>query len=84
VNADTAQQMNMQKKMQKWDRKKKKMVNVDNGKVAKIRTEHGTWIPASYKTDRYEKWKERTKIDEQVQRQQDSDDEDTGPIGEFV
>ena len=73
----------MQKKLQKWDRKKKKMVNVDNSKVAKIRTEHGTWIPASYKTDRYDKWKERSKIDEQMQKEQDSEEEESTPFGEF-
>ena len=28
----------------------------------KIRTESGVWIPASYKSDRYAKWKERSKL----------------------
>lgn len=32
--------------------------------------------PASYKTDRYEKWKERSKVEDQVERDMDSGDDD--------
>ena len=28
----------------------------------KIKTESGVWIPASYKSDRYAKWKQRSKL----------------------
>jgi len=33
-------------------------------KTKKIRTESGVWIPATYKTNRYNMWKEKSKIDE--------------------
>lgn len=32
-------------------------------KVNKIRTESGVWIPASYKSNRYTSWKEKSKVD---------------------
>lgn len=35
-----------------------------NPKAGKIRTESGVWIPATYKTNRYNLWKEKTKIEE--------------------
>lgn len=77
VIGDTAADQRFHQRLQKWDRKKKKMVNVENPKAGKIRTEHGVWIAASYKTGRYDKWKERTKVDEQERaRQADSDEED--------
>lgn len=78
VNGDTADGQRMNRTLQKWDRKKKKMVNVDDPRAGKIRTEHGVWIAASYKTDRYAKWKERSKVDDQVERD-DSDDETMKP-----
>ncbi|XP_049296751.1 ATP-dependent RNA helicase DDX54 [Anopheles funestus] len=87
VVSDTAEGHRMHRQLQKWDRKKKKMVNVENPKAGKIRTEHGVWIAASYKTGRYDKWKERTKLDEKLmaeQAQQSDDEGDTagkaGPI----
>jgi len=33
-----------------------------NAKAKKIRTESGVWIPATYKTNRYNMWKEKSKI----------------------
>jgi len=33
-------------------------------KAKKIRTESGVWIPATYKTNRYNVWKEKSKINE--------------------
>lgn len=33
-------------------------------KAKKIRTESGVWIPATYKTNRYNEWKQKSKIDE--------------------
>lgn len=77
VTGDTNDATRMNRTLQKWDRKKKKMVNVEDPRAGKIRTEHGVWIAASYKTDRYEKWKERSKIEDQVQA--DSDNEEMKP-----
>lgn len=76
VTADSVDGQRLSKTLQKWDRKKKKMVNVEDPRAGKIRTEHGNWIAASYKTDRYAKWKERTKIEEQLDAQDDSDGDD--------
>lgn len=78
VIGDTAQDQRSHQRLQKWDRKKKKMVNVVNPKAGKIRTEHGVWIAASYKTGRYDKWKDRTKVDEQKSRQQQDSDASDG------
>jgi ATP-dependent RNA helicase DDX54/DBP10 len=72
---DSNEGRQLEQKLKRWDRKKKKMVSVEDKRVGKILTEHGTWIPASYKTNRYEKWKDKTKIDEQLEREQDSDDQ---------
>lgn len=77
VAGDTNDSTRMNRTLQKWDRKKKKMVNVEDPRAGKIRTEHGVWIAASYKTDRYEKWKERSKIEDQVEP--DSGDEAMKP-----
>ncbi|XP_055608776.1 ATP-dependent RNA helicase DDX54 [Uranotaenia lowii] len=82
VIGDTAADQQFHKKLQKWDRKKKKMVNVENPKAGKIRTEHGVWIAASYKTGRYDKWKERSKVDEQMAARQNDDDSDDNDGGE--
>lgn len=76
VAGDNAESQRMTRTLRKWDRKKKRMVNVEDPRVGKIRTEHGVWIPASYKTDRYEKWKERSKVEDQAERDMDSDDDD--------
>merc|ERR1712117_178387 len=45
-------------------RKKKKHVKADAGEddQKKIKTESGVWIPASYKSDRYKKWKQRSRL----------------------
>lgn len=53
----------------KWDRVKKKMVAVQDPREGKIRTESGIWIPKTFKTGRYDTWKEKTKIEEQVHRE---------------
>ena len=44
------------------DAKKKKYVRADANDKKKIKTESGVWIPASYKSNRYAKWKERSKL----------------------
>ncbi|XP_035912166.1 ATP-dependent RNA helicase DDX54 [Anopheles stephensi] len=78
VVGDTAEGQRMHRQLQKWDRKKKKMVNVENPRAGKIRTEHGVWIAASYKTGRYDKWKERTKVDEKLMAEQAQASDDEG------
>ncbi|KAM8710970.1 hypothetical protein ACLKA7_017583 [Drosophila subpalustris] len=67
--------------LKKWDRIKKKMVSVQDPRSNKIRTESGAWIPASFKTGRYSEWKEKSKIEEQLQRENAaSDDENFKPL----
>lgn len=44
-------------------------------KKRKIRTESGVMIPASYKTDRYERWKDKTKVNQNEVASDDSDDD---------
>ncbi|VDN97130.1 unnamed protein product [Rodentolepis nana] len=51
---------------QVWDRKKRRYVNADvaagTANKARIKTESGAIIPASYKTDLYAKWLKNTKF----------------------
>ncbi|XP_076619008.1 ATP-dependent RNA helicase DDX54 [Colletes latitarsis] len=64
LTADNEESQRLQAQIKKWDRKKKKMVTINNDRKAnKFRTESGVWIPASYKTNRYSAWKEKSKID---------------------
>merc|ERR1711915_619346 len=55
-----------------WDKKSKKYVKVQDDKK-RIKTESGVYISATYKTNRYEKWKERSKL---AQQDNDSDGEE--------
>ncbi|XP_054158117.1 ATP-dependent RNA helicase DDX54-like [Oppia nitens] len=78
-NGDESQSMNRSNNALKWDRKKKKFLaagNTDNSKKKKIKTESGNWISASYKSDLYKKWKQKSKTDQQI-----SDDEGDGGVG---
>lgn len=43
------------------DRKRKKFVMSENH-VKKIRTEEGIWLPATYKSGRYDTWKKHQRI----------------------
>ncbi|XP_055845086.1 ATP-dependent RNA helicase DDX54 [Episyrphus balteatus] len=66
--------------LKKWDRIKKKMVSVQDPRNNKIKTESGAWIPASFKTGRYTEWKQKSKIEEQMQREAASDDDAPAPL----
>ena len=46
------------------------------GAKKKIKTESGVWIPASYKSDRYAKWRERSKLEQQLEAEQDENEDD--------
>ena len=65
------------KNVNKWDAKKKKYVRADANDKKKIKTESGVWIPASYKSDRYSKWKERSKL-AQLQEREEEEEEGGG------
>ncbi|XP_055690652.1 ATP-dependent RNA helicase DDX54 [Lutzomyia longipalpis] len=78
VAPDNADGIKIARKLKKWDRVKKKMVPVQDPREGKIRTESGVWIPKTYKTNRYEEWKERTKIEESQR-----DDEDDVKVEKY-
>ncbi|KAJ8919065.1 hypothetical protein NQ315_016972 [Exocentrus adspersus] len=69
---DSAETLKMHKQLKVWDRKKKKMVVAPDARVGKIKTESGQWIPATYKSNRYAQWKEKTKVEHD-----EEDDEET-------
>ncbi|KAJ1374021.1 hypothetical protein KIN20_036609 [Parelaphostrongylus tenuis] len=64
IFADDDKGMYRQNHVKRWDRKKKRFVGsgADGDDIKRIRTEDGTWLPASYKTGRYEDWKKKQKI----------------------
>lgn len=69
---DSTDLMRSQKRVEKkWDPVKKKYI-ASNNKEKMIRSESGQWIPVSYKTNRYEKWQEKSKS-----RNIDESDEET-------
>merc|ERR1719445_1611941 len=83
LTGDEGSLMRKKKTMMRWDAKKKKYVKSDdNGEnKKKIKTESGVWIPASYKSDRYAKWRERSKLNqmqEAAEAANDSGQEEDG------
>ncbi|GFY50788.1 ATP-dependent RNA helicase DDX54 [Trichonephila inaurata madagascariensis] len=70
---DEEEMLQKMKSKLKWNSKKKKFIQENNDKSKKMKTESGVWIPKSYKTDVYKKWKEVNKIRYQ---QNDNDEED--------
>ncbi|VDM56214.1 unnamed protein product [Angiostrongylus costaricensis] len=64
IFADDDKGMYRQNHVKRWDRKKKRFVGSagDGEDIKRIRTEDGTWLPASYKTGRYEDWKKKQKL----------------------
>lgn len=71
---DKVEEVKFKPGAKKWDRIRKKMVPVQDPRAGKIRTESGIWIPATYKTGRYADWKEKTKIEEQVNKEFEDDE----------
>ena len=80
---------NVMKKMKsavRWDRKKKKFVNdggLDQNKK-KIRTESGALISASYKSSAYADWKNRSKIDDRGDPDNDEEGNNSDQEGKPV
>lgn len=63
---DQTEDLNKNKTILKWDRKKKKFVGAGGHEdKKKVRTESGRLISSSYKTNKYEDWKKKYKIDDQ-------------------
>lgn len=64
-----------------WDKKKKKMVGVSgDNKVGKIKSESGAWIPATFRSGRYDQWVAKSKVDADEESEQ-SDDENSNAKG---
>merc|ERR1719239_1727189 len=79
---DDDQEIRQRKGATVWDKKSKKYVRVQDDKK-RIKTESGVYINASYKTNRYAKWKERSKLSQQEDRDNDQEDEaEAGPRGQ--
>nr|CAD7258899.1 unnamed protein product [Timema shepardi] len=87
LTGDSEATLNLHKKLTKWDTKKKKMVAINkvcgmrdfwlqNSKIGKIRSESGVWIAATYKTNRYNQWKEKTKLLDEARHESDDDVDD--------
>lgn len=59
-----------------WDKKKRKMVSLGGEpKQNKIKSESGAWIPATFKSGRYQKWVEKTKADVNANESDEEEDE---------
>ncbi|NXO00830.1 DDX54 helicase, partial [Rhinopomastus cyanomelas] len=70
---DENHNLNKNKQLLKWDRKKKRFVGQTGQEdKKKVKTESGRYISSSYKNNLYEKWKQKYKVDER-----DEDDEGT-------
>ncbi|XP_078584586.1 ATP-dependent RNA helicase DDX54-like [Branchiostoma floridae x Branchiostoma japonicum] len=81
--ADEAEKAKQQKNQLKWDRKKKKFVKEGiDLKKKKIKTESGTWVSASFKTDSYKRWLQQSKMREQEREEEENEqDQSTGQKG---
>ena len=60
-----------------WDKKSKKYVRVQDDKK-RVKTESGVYIAATYKTNRYAKWKERSKRAQQTEEHEDESSKGQG------
>ncbi|XP_066256724.1 ATP-dependent RNA helicase DDX54 [Euwallacea similis] len=74
LTGDSEQMFKLNQSLKKWDRVKKKMVTIDNPKKGKIKTESGVWIPATYKSNRYAEWKDKTKAAQNVENGEDDEE----------
>merc|ERR1711935_230797 len=83
LTGDDGCPMKKKQTLMRWDAKKKKYVRSDAGDAdkKKIKTESGVWIPASYKSDRYAKWRERSKLTQMQEAEEaaaNSDQDENG------
>jgi len=77
ITGDDSDMLKAQRSVMKWDANRKKFVSTDKGKKGKkIKTESGAWIAASYKSDRYQAWKERSKVEQQEEGDEDDVNDD--------
>lgn len=80
LTGDDVQTSQKLKNSFQWDRKRKRFVKNDGSEFRKkMKTESGVWIPKSYKSDLYKKWKEKSKIG--FQENNDSEDDGESQFG---
>jgi len=83
LKADDGEKIKKQQNAKKWDRKRKKFVTVGgNDKVKKIKTESGSYIKASYKSNRYGDWMKQNKFSGLTARE--NPDEMEGQVDKLV
>lgn len=58
--------------------------SIQNPRKGKIKTESGAWIPATYKSDRYAQWRDKTKVAQNMDYQQEEGDNDNNNPGKIV
>ncbi|XP_077990291.1 ATP-dependent RNA helicase DDX54-like [Glandiceps talaboti] len=80
ITGDDADAIKQHKGLLKWDRKKKKFLREGQDKKKKIKTESGNYIQASFKTNIYQDWLEKSKMGDQDD-DNDSEEEHTGKYG---
>lgn len=71
----------------KWDPVSHKYVSaqsLEKKQVKKIKSESGNWIPITYKSDRYEKWQEKSKLKNSVSDEKDEDEEKKSAPREYL
>lgn len=81
LTGDDSSSMRKKRTLMRWDVKKKKYVKADqqDGQdKKKIKTESGVWIPASYKSDRYAKWREHSKLAQVQEAEEEMEQEPKG------
>ncbi|GAB6028281.1 ATP-dependent RNA helicase ddx54 [Chamberlinius hualienensis] len=77
LTEDDATKLKNQANQKKWDRKKKKFVQVNGSekKPKRIKTESGVWISASYKTNLYKDWQKKSRFANRSDDESGSDTE---------
>ena len=90
IMADDEQEIRRVSQKTKWDRKKKKFVSAQSTleKAKKVKTESGSYIQASYKSNLYKKWLENNKVadaddDERSNKEQFKNQKYFGPRNRF-
>merc|ERR1719361_253612 len=81
LTGDDDVEMRRKKVVMRWDNKSKKYVRVGDNDKKKIKTESGAYISATYKTNRYAKWKERSKMSQQTDANDDDDENENNNDG---
>lgn len=76
---DTEQSLSQQRtNKRKWDPVSHKYVtaqSLEKKQVKKIKSESGHWIPMTYKSDRYEKWQEKSKLKNSASEENNEEEE---------